>query len=313
MFEPLSPCAHSVYWFEIIECFRKLALTGMPVWFEMGSTPQLTFGLLVSFFSFGACASAGLDQAKSLGCHLTLLPCPCSTAAANPDLAGSADALFAPYAKEEDDKLAQLCQAQTFFSLVASIILSSVPRESPTNRNMGVLLSILTALPIVVGLAMEFTSGKSKDGKKNVAIKAVKWGGGKLIAYLRKKRAEHGRRQRKSEKGERAFRTVKAMHRHPLSAPQVLPLSSTPVVDLMSRTQDVLPTDRVVENDVNPTTAPARRPHILRSASVAPAVEQLDPGDDLEAEVLEEAAPPSHPPSMITSVAWPQQKPTQAI
>ena len=38
-----------VYWFEIVECVRKLALTGMPVWFEMGSVPQLVFGLLIDF------------------------------------------------------------------------------------------------------------------------------------------------------------------------------------------------------------------------------------------------------------------------
>ena len=37
-----EPYEWRVYWFEIFECFRKLALTGMPVWFEMGSTPQLT-------------------------------------------------------------------------------------------------------------------------------------------------------------------------------------------------------------------------------------------------------------------------------
>ena len=34
-----------VYWFEIVECIRKFLLTGMPVWFDMGSTPQLVFGL----------------------------------------------------------------------------------------------------------------------------------------------------------------------------------------------------------------------------------------------------------------------------
>ena len=78
-----------VYWFEIVECARKLALTGMPVWFEMGSTAQLTFGLLISFFCFGAYTYWG------------------------------------PYAKEEDDKLAQLCQAQIFFALLSSMLCSS--------------------------------------------------------------------------------------------------------------------------------------------------------------------------------------------
>ena len=132
-----EPYEMRVYWFEIVECIRKLALTGMPVWFEMGSTAQLTFGLLISFSSFGAYM------------------------------------LLAPYAKEQDDKLAQLCQAQTFFALVSSIILQSAPPESTTNRNMGVLLVILTALPIAVGIAMEFTSGQSEDKRKKLAYKVI--------------------------------------------------------------------------------------------------------------------------------------------
>merc|ERR1711907_835641 len=87
-----------VYWFEIIECYRKLALTGMPVWFEMGSVAQLTFGLLI-FFSFGAYM------------------------------------VFQPYAKDGDDRLSQLCQAQTFFALLSSIILEhACVRRARTGR-----------------------------------------------------------------------------------------------------------------------------------------------------------------------------------
>ena len=54
-----------VYWFEIVECGRKLALTGMPVWFEMGSVAQLTFGMLICFFSFGASSFFGLAGAAA--------------------------------------------------------------------------------------------------------------------------------------------------------------------------------------------------------------------------------------------------------
>ena len=46
----------------------------MPVWFEMGSVSQLTFGLIICFFSFGAYM------------------------------------MLSPYVKEQDDTLAQLCQ-----------------------------------------------------------------------------------------------------------------------------------------------------------------------------------------------------------
>ena len=170
-----EPYEMRVYWFEIVECIRKLALTGMPVWFEMGSTAQLTFGLLISFSSFGAYM------------------------------------LLAPYAKEQDDKLAQLCQAQTFFALVSSIILQSAPPESTTNRNMGVLLVILTALPIAVGIAMEFTSGQSEDKRKKLAYKVINKVVRTVGAYLHKKRAERGRRQRAKEAGERVYDQIKTL------------------------------------------------------------------------------------------------------
>ena len=39
-------------------------------------------------------------------------------------------------------------------SPLASVVLNSVPRDSPTNRNMGVLLVILTTLPVVIGVLL---------------------------------------------------------------------------------------------------------------------------------------------------------------
>ena len=47
-----------VYWFELIECARKLALTGMPVWFELGSVSQLTSQLAPSAGRPAAAAAA---------------------------------------------------------------------------------------------------------------------------------------------------------------------------------------------------------------------------------------------------------------
>ncbi len=116
---------YRVYWFEIIECVRKLLLTGMPVWFEMGSVLQLTFGLLVSFFSFGA--------------YMQLRP----------------------FSDDRDDLLSVVCQAQTFLALVSSVILSSAAEDGPTSRNMGFLLCTLTALPVAMAFAMELFAGKS--------------------------------------------------------------------------------------------------------------------------------------------------------
>ena len=55
----------------------------MPVFFEMGSVAQLTYGLIIAFLSFGAYT------------------------------------FLAPYRDPSDDRLAQLCQMQIFFSLVS--------------------------------------------------------------------------------------------------------------------------------------------------------------------------------------------------
>ena len=44
-----------VWWFEIFECARKLAVACLPVFFTpSGSVSQLLFGLIVCFVCFGA-------------------------------------------------------------------------------------------------------------------------------------------------------------------------------------------------------------------------------------------------------------------
>ena len=75
------------YWFELFECGRKILLVGMPVFFDMGSIAQLVFGLMVCFLSFGTYM------------------------------------MLAPYANDSDDRLAQLCQMQIFFTLISSMML----------------------------------------------------------------------------------------------------------------------------------------------------------------------------------------------
>ena len=101
-----------VYWFEIVECVRKLALVCMPVFFEMGSPSQLTFGLLTCFISFG------------LFMYLQ------------------------PFAEESDDALAQLCQGQTFVALASSMMLSAdLDKNGPGSRNLDFVLCLLTFLP----------------------------------------------------------------------------------------------------------------------------------------------------------------------
>jgi len=108
------------YYFEIIECFRKLAIVCLPVFFRpSGSVSQLVFGLMVCFLTFGA--------------HM----------------------LYHPYIDHKNDRLAQLCQVQIFFSLLSSIALKYDPATVSDSSNMDALLSLLTFAPIVLSVYFE--------------------------------------------------------------------------------------------------------------------------------------------------------------
>ena len=81
------------YWFEIFECFRKMALVCLPVFVGPGSPGQLILGLVICFITYG-------------------LYC-----------------VYAPYEDAGDDVLAQVAQMSIFFSLCASIVTNAYPDE----------------------------------------------------------------------------------------------------------------------------------------------------------------------------------------
>jgi hypothetical protein len=98
------------YWFEIFECLRKIALIGLPIFFPPGSPPQLIFGVIICFLSYGAfCA-------------------------------------YSPYFRDDDNFLAQVSQVVIFFSLVSSVVTNAFP-EDPV---MQVLLPVLLAMPVIL-------------------------------------------------------------------------------------------------------------------------------------------------------------------
>ena len=108
------------YYFEIIECVRKLLIVCLPVFFTpSGSITQLIFGLVVCFLTFGT--------------HM----------------------LCAPYVDNADDRLAQLCQVQIFFALLSSLALKYDPLVINDPISWDVLLSILSILPLVLAFALE--------------------------------------------------------------------------------------------------------------------------------------------------------------
>ena len=46
--------AKRVFFFEIVECMRKLSIVCVPVFFTAGSSEQLVFALVITFLTFGA-------------------------------------------------------------------------------------------------------------------------------------------------------------------------------------------------------------------------------------------------------------------
>jgi hypothetical protein len=103
------------FWFEIFECIRKLALVCIPVFFEpAGSMPQLIFGLLVCFITFGEYM------------------------------------MSTPFADMFDNRLAQLCQVEIFFCLLSSIVLKYDEYAIASPFVMDMFLSIIVPAPVVV-------------------------------------------------------------------------------------------------------------------------------------------------------------------
>ena len=112
------------FFFEVIECFRKLAMVCMPVFFPIGSVSQLIFGLLVCFITFGAYST------------------------------------FEPYQEKKNNQLALLAQGQIFFSLLSSIALKFDSFNVTSNQNMDVLLTILMVMPFSLFFILETPLGK---------------------------------------------------------------------------------------------------------------------------------------------------------
>jgi len=112
----IGPYELRVYWFEVVECIRKVLLVGLPVFFRPGTPEQLVLGLIICFISFGA--------------YMQL----------------------SPFAKSAHDLMSQLCQFQIFFALLAGVVLKTDPTESETEV-LGTILTVMCAVPPLIGLA----------------------------------------------------------------------------------------------------------------------------------------------------------------
>ncbi len=106
----IGPYELRVYWFEVFECIRKIALVGLPVFFMPGTLEQLILGLLICFLSFGAYT------------------------------------LLSPYLEPKHDYVSRLCQCQIFFALLAGIVLKAEPSQSTTDT-FGLILTFMCVVP----------------------------------------------------------------------------------------------------------------------------------------------------------------------
>ena len=105
------------FYFELIECGRKLAIVCLPVFFQPpGSISQNIFGQIVCFVMFGLYM------------------------------------FLNPYAEQSDDRLAQICQCEIFFSLLSSIALQYDEAVIHDATNFDVLLSVLALVPFVFAI-----------------------------------------------------------------------------------------------------------------------------------------------------------------
>ena len=107
---------YRTYWFEIFESIRKVLLVGIPAMFpDRGGNAQLVWGLMVCFITFGMYM------------------------------------MYAPFIADSDDQLQQLCQAQIFITLVASIGL----RMDPPDETLATIISVVLFFIPFFAIAME--------------------------------------------------------------------------------------------------------------------------------------------------------------
>ena len=106
----IGPYELRVYWFEVFECARKLAIVGLPLFIMPGTLEQLVIGLCVCFVS--------------LGVHV----------------------LLNPYLQLRDDYVSRICQAQIFFALVVGVVLKTEPTQR-TVDTFGYVLTLVCVAP----------------------------------------------------------------------------------------------------------------------------------------------------------------------
>ena len=94
---------------ELFECFRKLAIVGLPVFFEPGSSEQLTFGLLICCLTLACKSTLNRLQSRVLLYRVFLVE--------------TGFAKYSPNRDPDDDTLQLMCLIEVFVALLSTIVL----------------------------------------------------------------------------------------------------------------------------------------------------------------------------------------------
>jgi len=148
-----------VYYFEIVECARKLLIVCVPVIFESGTTAQVTTP-----------QPRAPHHQSAQGGQKCLVPVPCALSLIASRLTilrllrvrqrlfglmicfltFGAYTMIKPYADDNDQTFAVLAQVCIFFSLLSSVALDTANPTGAVAKTMDVLLMLLFSLPVAL-------------------------------------------------------------------------------------------------------------------------------------------------------------------
>jgi len=175
----VGPYDYKCYWYETVECVRKVLLTGIVVFFPRGSIGQLLVGLMLSIV-----LSWFVHHIK-------------------------------PYRSAFDDILAQVAQGVVIFTIISKIMLQDMARHGTSSTWLPLVEAMLISfqlLPFMLAVCLAVL--ESSTGKKGSTLFEARFVRGR--AHLRRRQMDEAnsvmRRQKdKTHRANRAAREAKVM------------------------------------------------------------------------------------------------------
>ena len=156
--------------------------------------------------------------------------------------------VYAPYVEDSDDRLAQLCQAQIFFTLLSSIALKYDAGTLSNAVNMDILLSTLTLIPFPLAFLLEtplldYATSQKKRNKAFVELTSTRKKANLLFAGVLLPSSDRVHRLRlrwQSQSRMKPLRQSQSSVGHLIRAVQAYKINSLPLI-LKSRSESTQP------------------------------------------------------------------------